>query len=77
MVLTAAHCMWKEKLEYGEMYKDVKVYVGTNIDRTSLLFNINKHGRKVRAKEICIHPDFNHTGDPSQLVKHGIKAELL
>ena len=80
MVLTAAHCMFKGELNHGEIFKDVKVYVGTNIDRTSNTVNIGKPGRKVRTKEICIHPDFSSgvkSGVPRrQLVKHGTKLEM-
>ena len=70
MVLTAAHCLFDQ---YGKVYPDVKVFVGTNIDRTNKFLNIDKHGRKTRTKEICIHPEFNHADDPSKLVKHGIR----
>ena len=81
MVLTAAHCMFEGRLNQGKIFKDVKVYVGTHVDRTSNWTpNIGKPGRKVRTREICIHPDFRSgvkSGVPHrQLVKHGTKSEM-
>ena len=70
MVLTAAHCLFDRD---GKVYPDVKVFVGTNKDRTKKIVTIDKPGKKIRTKEICIHPDFNIAGDPSKMVKHGIR----